>query len=272
MPTCRDIQLAATVLVPQKTSTGEVTAEVALYNMLPTAYCPSELAGRSVNSMLGEVTGRQLPIAFATDASGALVASGVRGTAKVLSSQLVCRSSVLITDGVLLPPPPSGAGPTSPLPALRLPPRLPTSVNRHLTCSPVVYNGTDSGNSAADSGSTSSGGGSNALTIGLAVGLSCGAVALALAVFAAWRVRRGRSPPYVDSKVSPPVSSEPGSSDSASLSAPAAHYTARAPVPDAPQPLAVGAVDSPAALVAVSAAAAPPTDSGTHTQATPPSE
>ena len=43
----------------------------ALYRMLPKAYCPRELVARgSVNSMLGEVVGEDLPLRFRWAAGG----------------------------------------------------------------------------------------------------------------------------------------------------------------------------------------------------------
>ncbi|KAL4513651.1 hypothetical protein Ndes2437A_g00560 [Nannochloris sp. 'desiccata'] len=177
--------LAATLLVPQdstsKLDAQDSTAASVMYNMISGQWCPGELEslananGGSItkNSMLGEVTGTELPLRF-TNESGTLVVSGDLGTARVLSHSVGCQGVILKTDVPLRPPP---AAAFTPAPTV-----LPTPLTRHLTCNPVVYVADPAAAEPLPSDSSSSSS-STGLAIGLGVGLGCAVIAGGAGVF-----------------------------------------------------------------------------------------
>ncbi len=250
--------LSATILVPENGNTmkgfiaQDSSTAAVMYNMVYGEFCPGELASLAQNnsgsitknSMLGVVTGRDLPLKFSNE-SGTLTITGEFGSARVLSHTVGCQSVLLKTD-VPLRPPPSAA--STPAPAV-----LPTPLTRHLTCNPVVYlddPASDAESSAAASPPSSSSSSSSSLAVGLGVGLGCAAILAAAAGFFLYRKRKNANTTTVYSSKSTTAynssnlnsntwSSVPASSvlaslhtnptpTAASLPGDTTHYTARA--------------------------------------------
>ena len=151
------------------------TAAAVMYNMIQGSFCPDELvAAGTMNSMLGEVTGRQYPLRFGYDAEGAMVVSGAFGSAKVLNKTLGCQSVVLLTDVPLLPP--LDSRDTEAVPT------LPTLPIRHLFCNPPSVKSSNESTTPPDPPSQlpSSSSSTLALALGLGVGLSLAAIVAGL--------------------------------------------------------------------------------------------
>ena len=193
--------LSSTILMPQSQgvqSSGAdgTTSAAVMYNMIRGSFCPDELAAAgSMNSMLGNVTGRDYPLRFAYDKDGSLIVTGEYGSAKVVGKELGCQSVVLLTDVPLIPPLEArGTAVVATLPTLPI---------RHLSCKRPSYqkvtNETAAGpllpspppsNGATDSSQSSN---NNALAIGLGVGLSCAAIVGAVLALLTLRHRRRRN-------------------------------------------------------------------------------
>jgi hypothetical protein len=170
---------------------------VALYNMIPGAFCPEELAtAGNKNSMLGAVEQRELPIFFSRGTDGAIRATGLSGpTIRIVNTIVECNYVVLVTDGTILPGDGGSSGPYT------LPAALPTFPDRQVVCRPPVFNATADGTyvmSDGGGGATAGGGNNNksstaAMVVGVSVGVGLGLVCIiGLCVFFFTRRARGR--------------------------------------------------------------------------------
>ena len=170
-----DPLLSSTIFIPldqaaQSSDPLDASADSVMYNMIRGAYCPDELiAAGSKNSMLGEVTSRELPLRFRND-SGTLIISGELGSVKVISQSLGCNSVILVIDAPLY----------LPRPAIPAPSTLPTLPIRHLTCNPVNQQGPMPPDTSSSIG----------LAVGLGVGLGCLVIGVALLAFFLYRKKR----------------------------------------------------------------------------------
>ena len=180
----RNKTLSSTILIPSnqgvldsKNSWETIEGATVLYNMVKGSWCPKELlAAGTMNSMLGDVLGQNLPLTFTNDSQGNVFVTGVYGTARMLSNTTMCQSVVLFTDVPLIPP----VNLTVPLPVA-----LPTLPIRHTTCyrafsgryvtpGPPLPPGNPPPPMTPVTVSNSSS--NNALAIGLGVGLGCAAI------------------------------------------------------------------------------------------------
>ena len=175
--------------------------------MISGEWCPDELiAAGSKNSMLGEITGRDLPLTF-TNSSGTLVVTGQANSANVLAKTIGCHSVALVTDAVLSPP----AGVT-----VREPVIFPLVPTRHITCNPVQYLPLDSSStitattpapssapsSSDDASSGESGNRKTGLAIGLGVGGTCAVILAAGILFVAYRRHKAQPNGIASNKLS----------------------------------------------------------------------
>ena len=185
----------------QSSGADGTTSAAVMYNMIRGSFCPDELAAAgSMNSMLGNVTGRDYPLRFAYDKDGSLIVTGEYGSAKVVGKELGCQSVVLLTDVPLIPPLEArGTAAVATLPTLPI---------RHLFCKPPTNKTTSETSPPSSDGTTTddpSSSNNNALAIGLGVSLGCAAVVAVGMAFFILRRRRIRQAPTYKSVADPEV-------------------------------------------------------------------